>query len=537
MNFSARTVLGRLDPAFRNRLLESAQETRLAAGDILCEAGEAFDSAYLIVTGRLQELTPSGRAQELNPGDIVDELQLLTGGTRAQTLRALEPTRLLRFEPDRFRSLVAADESLLETLSSLFSERLRKQQLSRVLQRLFGPLDDAVQRQIRQQVDWLELEPGEILFRQADPGDALYALIDGRMAAFSDGDAGPVFLNEILPGETIGEIAIVTGADRSATVKATKRSLLVRLARSDFDAIAELHPIVYKTFAQVLVTWLQRGHDPNRRICIVGAGPAELSAAYFLKQRGYSRVVVLEANQRVGGKCCSPTVGDVVVEAGALGATGSYRIAGGYEGLWRSVAASLDVRLGNEVVRVERGSMTRLRTRLERLECDVLLIASPLDQALTFLDASPAEEQLFSRIRYNSYYATVCSTQGLPNASISIHPLPGPGVTCLLARGWARPETTVAYAYGAAEEFSLEDVAGRLERDIHNLGGRLVSIDNQFAWRYFPHVGPEDMAAGYFDRIEALQGKQNTYYAGSLLSFETVEDVVAYSKKLVERFF
>ena len=45
------------------------------------------------------------------------------------------------------------------------------------------------------------------------------------------------------------------------------------------------------------------------------------------------------------------------------------------------------------------------------------------------------------------------------------------------------------------------------------------------------------MAAGYFDRIEALQGQQNTYYAGSLLSFETVEDAVAYSKKLVERFF
>jgi len=64
-----------------------------------------------------------------------------------------------------------------------------------------------------------------------------------------------------------------------------------------------------------------------------------------------------------------------------------------------------------------------------------------------------------------------------------------------------------------------------------------VSIEKQFAWRYFPHVGPEEMAAGYFDRIEAPQGQQNTYCAGSLLSFETVEDAVACSKKLVERFF
>jgi hypothetical protein len=45
------------------------------------------------------------------------------------------------------------------------------------------------------------------------------------------------------------------------------------------------------------------------------------------------------------------------------------------------------------------------------------------------------------------------------------------------------------------------------------------------------------MASGYYDHLEALQGDRNTYFAGSLLSFETVEDVVAYSKRLVERFF
>ncbi|XHX79077.1 MAG: flavin monoamine oxidase family protein [Stenomitos frigidus ULC029] len=41
------------------------------------------------------------------------------------------------------------------------------------------------------------------------------------------------------------------------------------------------------------------------RICIIGAGAAGLSTAYFLKQRGYQDVVVLEKNGRVGGLCCS----------------------------------------------------------------------------------------------------------------------------------------------------------------------------------------------------------------------------------------
>lgn len=41
----------------------------------------------------------------------------------------------------------------------------------------------------------------------------------------------------------------------------------------------------------------------DSRICIIGAGAAGLSAAYFLKERGYRRVTVLERGDRVGGKC------------------------------------------------------------------------------------------------------------------------------------------------------------------------------------------------------------------------------------------
>jgi NTE family protein len=265
VNFSTRSMFSQLDEAFLARLIGVAEDRQLAAEEILCESGAPFDGAYLVAEGRLLEQSPEGAARELAAGDTVDELQLLTGGPRAHSVVALEPARVLRIAPDRFRSLAAGDEPLLETLSLLASERLRDEQLGRVLLRLFGPLDEAVRQHLRRQIEWVELEPGETLFRQADPGDALYALIDGRLGAFAEDGKGEALLNEILPGETIGEIAIVTGAGRSATVKATRRSLLVRLARSDFDAIAEQHPIVYKAFAQVLVAWLQRSHDGRRR--------------------------------------------------------------------------------------------------------------------------------------------------------------------------------------------------------------------------------------------------------------------------------
>lgn len=265
MKLSTRSMLGQLDERSLERLLGIAEERRLAAGEVLCTAGAEFDGACVVVEGLLQEQAKAGQGRELVPGDVLDELQLLTGGRRAHTVVAAQPSRLLCLPADRFRTLVAADEPLLETLSSLASERLRYSQLEQILLHLFGPLEDDVYRRLKQQIDWVDLQPGEILFRQDEPGDALYAVIDGRLAAYAESEGDPVVLNEILPGETIGEIAIVTGAHRSATVRATKRSLLVRLARSDFDAIAGQHPIVYKAFAQVLATWLQRSQQGKFR--------------------------------------------------------------------------------------------------------------------------------------------------------------------------------------------------------------------------------------------------------------------------------
>jgi hypothetical protein len=60
------------------------------------------------------------------------------------------------------------------------------------------------------------------------------------------------------------------------------------------------------------------------RICIVGAGPAGLSAAYYLRLRGYTRVMVIEATDRVGGKCRSITYGAHAFDLGANYVTASY---------------------------------------------------------------------------------------------------------------------------------------------------------------------------------------------------------------------
>jgi phytoene dehydrogenase-like protein len=59
-------------------------------------------------------------------------------------------------------------------------------------------------------------------------------------------------------------------------------------------------------------------------VCVIGAGPAGLSAAHYLRERGYQRVTVLEAANRVGGKCCTIAHEGEAYDLGAVLAAPGY---------------------------------------------------------------------------------------------------------------------------------------------------------------------------------------------------------------------
>jgi hypothetical protein len=73
------------------------------------------------------------------------------------------------------------------------------------------------------------------------------------------------------------------------------------------------------------------------------------------------------------------------------------------------------------------------------------------------------------------------------------------------------------------------------------MGGRIVDEKKAWhsytRWPYFQHVHEDTMRAGFYTDLEALQGKQNTFYVGGVTNFELIEPIVRYAKHLVARHF
>jgi len=103
-------------------------------------------------------------------------------------------------------------------------------------------------------IETVHLAGGEWLMRQGEMGDALYLLVQGRLqvlvnTAGKEGDSEAVYIGEVTPGDSVGEVSLLTGEPRSASIQAIRDSLLVKIGRGSFEKLALQHPALVMKLA------------------------------------------------------------------------------------------------------------------------------------------------------------------------------------------------------------------------------------------------------------------------------------------------
>jgi CRP/FNR family cyclic AMP-dependent transcriptional regulator len=143
-----------------------------------------------------------------------------------------------------------------------------------------------------------QLAADEVLFMAGDPGDGLYRLDDGLLKVSITSASGAERILAILgPGSIVGDLAIIDGLPRSASVTALRDCSLRFLSRAAFEKFASAEPAIYK---YLLVVMAARLRDTD---AIVAAGSflplkgrvarALLDLAHaFGKDVGADRVVI-----------------------------------------------------------------------------------------------------------------------------------------------------------------------------------------------------------------------------------------------------
>jgi len=202
------------------------EEQQVAADETVITVGEPGDRFYLVRSGRLQAIAEDGTVKgTIIPGEGFGELALLDRRPRGATVRALVDCVLWSLDRGHFERWVkdryeiaarirASAEERSELAALPFFRGLEPQELDRVAPRLVTH----------------RFAAGATVFSEGDPGDGYYIVRDGEAEVAAGGAA----LRRLRRGDGFGELALLFGVPRTATVTAVTDLVLAGLRRDDF---------------------------------------------------------------------------------------------------------------------------------------------------------------------------------------------------------------------------------------------------------------------------------------------------------------
>src|SRR6202041_3912367 len=107
-------------------------------------------------------------------------------------------------------------------------------------------------------------DDGKIVCHQGDPGDAAYLIIDGQADIVLEGPAGPLTVATLGANEIVGEMSILTGAPRNATVRAKGRMVALRIAKDPFMRMVREFPSMAVSIMQELAHRVEANNNQLR---------------------------------------------------------------------------------------------------------------------------------------------------------------------------------------------------------------------------------------------------------------------------------
>lgn len=111
-------------------------------------------------------------------------------------------------------------------------------------------LPEAERARVAMEVIPRRFAKGRTICREGDTGRTCYIVADGTLAVFAG--EPEVEINRLNPGEYFGEMSVLTGAPRSATVRALEDVLVFELDRPTFSQLFARHPRLAQSVSELV---------------------------------------------------------------------------------------------------------------------------------------------------------------------------------------------------------------------------------------------------------------------------------------------
>lgn len=181
-----------------------------------------------------------GAAAELErQNQMLQAIAVYTAVRRLDPTNAEVALRLGEVAADEARDLARPEPEVARSMT--IRTRLRR------YAPLFSEFDREELTQILGVTELHQLPLGCVVFRQGDPGDSIFVVVEGQVTLTVAGfDGAPVTIETITDGGCFGEVSALSRAPRNVTATTAAPTELLELSRDYLEAVAIAHPRVWQ---------------------------------------------------------------------------------------------------------------------------------------------------------------------------------------------------------------------------------------------------------------------------------------------------
>ncbi len=227
------------------------------AGEYIYRAASQGEQLYLLAIGQvqLQVTDVQGNKKvfaELNAGSFFGERVFLSHNAHHNDAVAAAECTILAVDRETFDRWVMQSPEIRNTVEAFYRQRI----LLRLLA-MTPVFDEAVHEDARialaEKFTLRNFEDGELILREGERGETFYLIRSGKVELIVPGPDGDLDLHiHMGEGEFFGEVALLTGRPRTATIHARGTVELMELSRGDFNQIADKYPHVREVVKEYL---------------------------------------------------------------------------------------------------------------------------------------------------------------------------------------------------------------------------------------------------------------------------------------------